>query len=83
MALTSAFGRCARRANLPSTRMHDLRHTAATIMLSSGGNPAAAAQILGHAEKSTTLRLYGHVIGLDEARAMRSIDKALRVKRSS
>lgn len=83
MALTNAFGRCAKRANLPSTRMHDLRHTAATFMLSAGGNPAAAAQILGHSEKSTTLRLYGHVIGLDEFRAIRSIDRALQLKRSS
>lgn len=80
MALTNAFARCARAAELPTTAMHDLRHTAATFILSAGGNPAAAAQILGHSEKSTTLRLYGHVIGLDEVRAARSIDKALNKK---
>lgn len=80
MALTNAFGRVARKANLPFTAMHNLRHTAATFILSAGGNPAAAAQILGHSEKSTTLRLYGHVIGLDEIRAARSIDRALTSK---
>lgn len=77
MALTNAFGRCARKAKLPTTAMHHLRHTAATFILSGGGNPAAAAQILGHSEKATTLRLYGHVIGLDEVRAARFIDRAL------
>lgn len=77
MALTNAFSRCAKRAGAPSTRMHDLRHTAATFMLSAGGNTAATAQILGHSEKSTTLRIYGHVIGMDEIRAIRSIDRAL------
>lgn len=80
MALTNAFGRIARKAKLPFTAMHNLRHTAATFILSAGGNPAAAAQILGHSEKSTTLRLYGHVIGLDEARAARHIDRALNHK---
>ena len=79
IALTNAFRRCAIKAGLPTTRLHDLRHTAATFILSAGGNPAAAAQILGHAEKTTTLRLYGHVIGLDEVRAVKSIDRALRV----
>ena len=78
MALTNAFGRCARKAHLPTTAMHALRHTAATFILSAGGNPAVAAQILGHSEKSTTLRIYGHVIGLDEVRAARFIDRALK-----
>lgn len=82
MALTNAFSRVARKAKLPSTAMHNLRHTAATFILSAGGNPAAAAQILGHSEKSTTLRLYGHVIGLDEIRAARHIDRALNYKGS-
>lgn len=83
IALTNAFRRCAIHAGLPTTRLHDLRHTAATFILSAGGNLAAAAQILGHAEKTTTLQLYGHVIGLDEVRAARSIDRAIRPKRKA
>jgi integrase len=77
MKLTNAFGRVGRRAKLPTTRLHDLRHTNATFILSAGGNPVAASKILGHSEEGTTLRIYGHVIGLDERRAMRSVDKAL------
>lgn len=82
MALTNAFGRCARLAGLPTTRMHDLRHTAATFILSAGGNPVAASKILGHSDKATTLRIYGHVIDTDSIEAVASIDDALReVKR--
>ena len=77
MALTNAFGRCARRAGLPTTRMHDLRHTAATFILSGSGNPVAATEILGHSDKSTTLRIYGHVIGRDAIKAAKAIDRAL------
>jgi integrase len=77
MSLTNAFYRIAKRAKLPTTRMHDLRHTTATFILSAGGNPIAASKILGHADEATTMRLYGHVIGLDERRAMRQVDKAL------
>ena len=77
MALTNVFGRRARNAQLPTTRLHDLRHTAATFILSAGGNPAAATEILGHADKATTLRIYGHVIGLDAVKAAKQIDRAL------
>lgn len=78
MALTNAFGRIARKAKLPARRLHDLRHTAATFMLSGGGTLAATSQILGHSQKTTTLRIYGHVIDRDSIRAVRTIDAALR-----
>lgn len=70
--------RVAKRAKLPSTRPHSLQHTTAAFILSAGGNPVAASKVLGHSEEGTTLKIYGHVIGLDERRAMRSVDKALR-----
>jgi|SRR5579884_845630 len=51
MALTNAFSRIAKKAELPARRLHDLRHTAATIMLSGGGTLAATSQILGSLAK--------------------------------
>jgi integrase len=57
--------------------MHHLRHTAATFILSAGGNPATASQILGHSEKSTTLRIYAHVLAGDAIRAVDAIDTYL------
>ena len=77
MALTNAFYKVAKKAGLPTTRMHNLRHTAATFILRAGGSNATASLILGHSEKGTTLKIYGHVIGDDVIRASRSIDRAL------
>ena len=48
-------------ANLPKIRFHDLRHTAATLMLSRGVHPKVVSEMLGHADISITLRVYAHV----------------------
>ncbi|HSL00538.1 MAG TPA: site-specific integrase, partial [Rubrobacteraceae bacterium] len=41
-----------KRAGLPEIRFHDLRHTAATLMLSGGVHPKIVQEILGHAQIS-------------------------------
>ncbi len=41
---------------------HDLRHTAATLLLSSGVNVKVVSEMLGHADVSITLRIYAHVL---------------------
>jgi integrase len=40
---------------------HDLRHTAATLLLSSGMNVKVVIEMLGHADIAITLRVYAHV----------------------
>ena len=52
----------AARAGLPPTKFHELRHTAATLMLRAGESPKVVAEILGHSDASLVLRLYGHVL---------------------
>lgn len=42
-------------------RFHDLRHTAATLLLSRGVHPKVVSEMLGHADISITLRVYAHV----------------------
>lgn len=54
--------RLADRAQLPPTKFHELRHTAATLMLRAGESPRVVAEILGHADASLVMRLYGHVL---------------------
>lgn len=49
------------RVGLPDMRFHDLRHTAATLLLSRGVNPKVVSEMLGHADISITLRVYAHV----------------------
>lgn len=66
-----------RRAGLPSIRFHDLRHTAATLLLSAGVNPRIAATMLGHSSVQITLDRYSHVSDTMVREAARRIDDAL------
>jgi integrase len=60
MAATNAFQRLARKAKLSTTRLHDLRHHAASELLAAGVDPALVAAIMGHSIE-TLLRNYAHV----------------------
>jgi integrase len=42
-------------------RVHDLRHTAASLMIQAGYPPKMLQEIMGHASITTTLDLYGHL----------------------
>ena len=59
-------------AGLPEIRFHDLRDTAATLMLEDGFPVHRVARILGHADPAMTLRRYAHVLSeLEESGAER------------
>jgi integrase len=47
---------------LPTLRVHDLRHTAASIWLGAGADPKVVQRVLGHASAAMTMDLYGHMI---------------------
>lgn len=47
---------------LPRIRFHELRHTAAVMMLNSGVPINVVSQILGHKDPAMTLRRYAHVL---------------------
>jgi len=50
----------AARAGVPRIRVHDLRHTYASMAISAGMNAVELARQLGHADASFTLRRYAH-----------------------
>jgi integrase len=50
------------KAQLPTIRFHDLRHTACVLMLGAGINPRVVSETLGHASVAFTLDVYGHVM---------------------
>jgi integrase len=57
-----SFKRALGKIGLPlDVRFHDLRHTAATLLLSRGVHPKVVSEMLGHADISITLRVYAHV----------------------
>ncbi|WP_137354418.1 tyrosine-type recombinase/integrase [Nocardia farcinica] len=57
---TDEFQREAKTAGLPMIRLHDTRHTAATILTDSGASIIAVAKWLGH-DPAVLARVYAHV----------------------
>jgi integrase len=57
-------------------RIHDLRHTAASLMIQAGYPPKMLQEILGHATITTTLDLYGHLYPGDMDRYADRLDSA-------
>lgn len=66
-----------RRLGLPEVRFHDLRHTAASIMLSNGTRVDLVSKRLGHSSPAITLSIYAHLMPGDEAEAVRKLDAVL------
>jgi integrase len=56
------FARILTSAGLPSIRLYDLRHTAATNALSAGVPAKVVSEMLGHASVAFTLDVYAHVL---------------------
>lgn len=59
---TQAFYTVAERAGLRLIRLHDLRHTHATLLLAAGVNAKVVSERLGHQAIGITLDIYGHVL---------------------
>lgn len=57
-ALTLAFRRIIKRGGLKGIRIHDLRHTHASLMLKAGIHPKVVSERLGHASIGITLEIY-------------------------
>lgn len=76
--LGRAFKKHLRRADLSQTfRLYDLRHTAATLLLSRNVHPKYVQELLGHSSITLTLDTYSHVIeGMDGGTAS-AMDEAL------
>jgi integrase len=71
-----SFAPLSERAGLPQIRLHDLRHTCATLLLSRNVHPKYVQELLGHATVAITLDTYSHVIpgmGNHTARAMEDV----------
>ena len=68
-AITRWWREAAARAGLPPIRLHDARHTAATVMLRAGVPAKVVSQRLGHADVAVTMRVYQHVTAQDDRAA--------------
>jgi integrase len=71
----SAFKRVVREAELPPIRFHDLRHTAATLLLAEGQHPKTVSEMLGHATITITLDTYSHRVPVLHQNAADAMDR--------
>jgi integrase len=62
------------RAGLPHIRFHDLRHSAATLLLGLGIHPKIVSELLGHSQIGITLDLYSHVTATMQQDAVRAFE---------
>ena len=77
--LEQIFHPAAARAGLPKDlRMHDLRHTAASLMIREGASIKAVQKVLGHKSATVTLDRYGHLYPDELEDLARRLDEAQR-----
>lgn len=58
--LSKNFHKVIVKSGLPQVRLHDLRHSSASNLLSQGFSVVQVADWLGHSESTTTLKFYAH-----------------------
>ena len=71
--VTRAFTRHVLAAGVPIIRLHDLRHTHATLALAAGVHPKVVQERLGHANIAITLDTYSHAVPALEEQAARTV----------
>lgn len=77
---SKAFEVIVAKAGLPHIRLHDLRHTHATILLQQGVNPKVVSERLGHSTVNLTLDTYSHVLPGIQEEVAQKVDNLLRKK---
>ena len=79
--VTHAWIKLVRRTGLKGIRLHDARHSHASLMLKAGTHPKIVQERLGHSSITITLDTYSHIApGLQES-AAESFDKLLNGRR--
>jgi len=75
--VTRRWNRIADEINRSKVRLHDLRHTHATLLLTAGVNPKVVQERLGHKKVTTTLDTYSHVTPTLQKQAADKIDNIM------
>jgi hypothetical protein len=74
-SVSQAWNKAIRRAGLKVIRLHDARHSHASLMLKQGIHPKVVQERLGHASVQVTLDTYSHVVpGIQQMAATRLDD---------
>jgi len=74
--LTGSFTSHVKKAKLPTIRLHDLRHTHATLLLAAGVPVKVVSERLGHSTPGFTMTVYQHVLPGMQREAVQSVADA-------
>ena len=73
----SSLKRMMRAAALPRIRVHDLRHTTATVLLVAGVHPKVVQELLGHRTIVVIMDTYSHVMPVLHLQAIQTLNSLL------
>ena len=68
------FKRVLDKAGLREIRLHDIRHTYASLLLTDGVTPVSVKEQLGHSSIQMTVDIYGHLIPNSNREAVNRLD---------
>ena len=74
--IRSAFKLRIKKSGVKEIRVHDLRHSHASLLINLGANPVLVAERLGHESPSITLNTYAHLFPKAQLDIVRKIEKA-------
>lgn len=77
--LLKIFKKALTAAGLPRMRVHDLRHSAATILLSMNIHPKVVQELLGHSSINITMDLYSHILPSMQQDVITKLDDAFKL----
>lgn len=75
---TTWWRRFTKRTGIRLIRLHDLRHTSATLLIANNVHAKVISARLGHTKISTTMDIYGHVLPATDKEASDSLDELLK-----
>jgi integrase len=79
-SVSQTFERIANRAGVPRIRLHDVRHTHGTLLISAGVPVKVVSERLGHGNPAFTIDTYQHVLPGMQAEAARIYEKLIKEK---
>ncbi len=76
--MVDEFKKLLKKADLLDIRFHDLRHSAATLLLSLGVHAKVVQEMLGHTQISMTMDIYSHVLPSMQQDAVSRLNELLK-----
>src|SRR5690625_2569679 len=68
-----------KRKKIRHIRLHDLRHTSATLLIAQNVHAKIISERLGHKKISTTMDIYGHALPIADREASEKLDSILNI----